>query len=69
MNDIPSILLTYPEAATLLGVSPRTVWNLTNAGELPVVRLARRVVRIDRRDIEALIERAKNKACDLGGVQ
>ena len=39
-------LLTAPEAAELLGVSERTVRNLTRAGELASVAVGRRSIRI-----------------------
>ena len=61
MNTTPvveALLLTEVETAQLLGVSPRTVWGLSDAGELPTVRIGR-AKRYDRRDIEAWIERAK----------
>ena len=32
------------EAAALLGVSQRLLWSLTNAGQVPHVRLGRRVL-------------------------
>ena len=39
------ILWTAEQAATALGLSERTLRDLTNAGEIPVVRLAARLVR------------------------
>lgn len=63
--DTPPILLTYQEAAKLLGVSDRTVWQLVADGKIPAVRFAARTVRIDRQDIDKFIEAAK----DGKGVQ
>lgn len=60
-HDLAAMLLTYLEAAKLLGVSDRTVWAMVNRGELPAVRFAGRTVRIDRRDLEAFIARAKDQ--------
>ncbi len=36
-------LLTAKDAARSLAISPRTVWTLTNTGELPCVRFRRSV--------------------------
>lgn len=38
------ILVGIDDAARLLGVSSRTVWTMTNAGELPHLRIGRRVL-------------------------
>jgi excisionase family DNA binding protein len=35
------LLLTADEAAFALAISPRTLWTLTNAGQIPCVRLGR----------------------------
>jgi excisionase family DNA binding protein len=53
-------LLTYRQAAKVLGVTERTVWSLVNAGTLPAVRFGR-CVRIDPADLRAFIERAKRR--------
>ncbi len=39
-----SLLLSVPDAATLLGVSDRYTWDLVRSSELPSVRLGRRVL-------------------------
>jgi excisionase family DNA binding protein len=52
-------LLTYEEAALFLGVSRRTIYNMVARGEIPVVRLSNRICRIDRHDLELLVEAAK----------
>jgi excisionase family DNA binding protein len=54
----PRRLLTLVEAADLLGVSVASVRRLIWRGDLPTVRLTRRV-QVDGRDLERLIERAK----------
>lgn len=51
-------LLTYRQAAKVLGVTERTVWTLVHDGELPVVRFGRSV-RIDPADLREFIERGK----------
>lgn len=51
-------LLTYDQAAKLLGVTGRTVWTLVHRGGLPAVRFGRSV-RIDPADLRAFIDRSK----------
>ncbi|MBX3356337.1 MAG: helix-turn-helix domain-containing protein [Phycisphaeraceae bacterium] len=51
-------LLTYRQAAKVLGVTERTIWSLVNRGALPVVRFGRSV-RIDPADLCFFIERSK----------
>lgn len=58
-------LLTYREAANVLGVTPRTVWSLVQAGTLPAVRFGR-TVRIDPTDLRRFIDRAKRDAQEVG---
>lgn len=41
-SQVQPLLVNEREAAMLLGVSPRTVWTLADAGELPVIRIGRR---------------------------
>jgi excisionase family DNA binding protein len=62
-NGTPEpLLLTAAEAAKLLAIGARTLWTLTDRGEIPVVRIGR-AVRYDRRDLLAYIDRAKRGAC------
>ena len=37
-------LLSVKEVAGMLGISQRTVWSMTNAGEIPCVRIRKRVL-------------------------
>ena len=53
-------LLTYDQAAKLLGVTGRTVWTLVHRGGLPAVRFGHSV-RIDPADLRAFIERCKKQ--------
>lgn len=48
-------LLTVPEAAGRLGISPKTAWAWLYARKIPVVRLSGRCVRIPSDAIERLI--------------
>lgn len=38
------LLVSAAEAARLLSISPRTLWSMTTSGELPCVRVRRRVL-------------------------
>ncbi len=55
---LPRRLYPLPEAAGYLGVSVRTVRELIWRGELPQVRVARRVL-LDVRDLDAYIAAQK----------
>lgn len=48
-------LLTPKQAAATLAISPRKLWELTNCGKIPVVRLGR-CVRYDQADLQRFIE-------------
>ena len=53
-------LLDVPAAAAYLGLSTWTVRDLIACGKLPRVRIgALRVVRVDREDLDRLVERSK----------
>lgn len=52
-----ALLLTTKQAAELLSISERTLWTLTNAGEVPCVHPAKRCVRYARHDLEDFIRR------------
>ena len=54
------LLLTAREAARLLSVCERTLWGLTDRGDLPAVRIGR-VVRYDPADLRRWIEQQKQK--------
>lgn len=58
-------LLTYREAAKILGVSDRTIWSLVDRGELTAVRFGS--VRIDPADLRAFIDRSKTSTTIGGG--
>ena len=59
--ESPSVplLVKPPEAARLLAVSPRTLWGLTNCGEIPCVKIGR-LVRYVPADLETWIENQKS---------
>jgi excisionase family DNA binding protein len=54
--------LLVEEAARLMSVSPRTLYNLRKAGRLRAVRIGSAGVRYDVADLRAFIERAKREA-------
>jgi excisionase family DNA binding protein len=54
-------LLTLPQAATYLGLSPWTVRDLVWKARLPVVRLTRKLL-FDLQDLDRLIARVKDRS-------
>ena len=54
-------LLKPKEAADVLAVSERTLWTLTDNGDVPAVRIGHSV-RYDPGDLAAWIEQQKNRA-------
>ena len=54
-----SLLLTVQQVAKLLQVSPRSVWRLRSAGEIPEPVKIGGMSRWPRSEISAVIERAK----------
>lgn len=57
-NIVESRLVSEQEAAHYLGVSYWTVRNLRFRGELPSIKIHRRIL-IDRQDLDAYIARLK----------
>jgi excisionase family DNA binding protein len=41
-GEAQPLLVGEREAAAMLGVAPRTIWSLADAGKLPSVRIGRR---------------------------
>lgn len=52
------LLVNAKRAAELLSISPRTLWSLTNARQIPHIRI-RRSLRYCLADLEAWIEARK----------
>lgn len=53
MNDTtPKLLLKPKEAAAALSIGQRKLWELTNCGEIPSIRIGRQL----RYDVDALRE-------------
>jgi len=59
--NAPRRLLTLPDVASYLSMSPWTVRTLVDNGTLPVVKLTRRLL-FDQRDVDRLIEHSKETA-------
>jgi excisionase family DNA binding protein len=49
-------MLTVPEAAQRLGISPKTAWAWVYSRRLPITRFGNRCVRIPADSLEQLIE-------------
>lgn len=55
--DDPLALLTIPQVAWFLQVTPRHIWNLISEGELRTVKLGGRATRVSRAALAELIAR------------
>jgi excisionase family DNA binding protein len=53
--EVASRLLTIAETAEQLHISYREIFRVIERGDLPVIRLSRRLVRIDPKDLEGYI--------------
>lgn len=58
-------VLTIKEVAALLKVGEKTIYSMTQSGELPAFKV-RGQWRFSRKDIDAWIEKQKNTTQDLG---
>ncbi len=56
-----ALLITARQAAQLLSISERTLWEITKRGEIRRVKVGR-LVRYDPSDLKAWIDRAKVQA-------
>lgn len=55
-DTTPPCLLTFEQAANCLGVGRTTVQELVDSGQLAVVSVTGRAVRIDTKDVEAFVK-------------
>jgi excisionase family DNA binding protein len=60
-KTVPVRLVTVKEAATYMGCSPRTIRRLIDGGRLERVGTDR-FIRIDRVDLDRLIDHSKDRA-------
>lgn len=58
-NEMPETLLDERAAAKILGVSPRVLWGLADAGTIPFIRIGTRLKRYDPRDLQDFIDRSR----------
>lgn len=65
-DHIERLALRPAEAARALGVSERVVWELTNSGRVPVVRVGKRCVLLP---IDGLREWLRDNAEGGGGAR
>ena len=56
-------LLTARDVAELVGLSTETILRRYRAGEIPGFRLASNVLRFDRAEVEAWLERRRQPEC------
>ena len=66
-KEMPEPLLDERAAAKILGVSPRVLWGLADAGTIPFIRIGPRLKRYDPRDLQDLIDRSRHinrSVCD-----
>jgi hypothetical protein len=61
LNDAipPEALLDERAAAKVLGISPRVLWGLADAGEIPFIKIGPRLKRYDPQDLRDFIERSR----------
>jgi excisionase family DNA binding protein len=57
-TETPKLLWTSREAAAAMSISERTLWSLTNRGDIPCIRIGR-AVRYDPADIRSWINSQK----------
>ncbi len=58
-DETAQLLLDVPTAARALGLCEKSLWTLSNCGDLPVVRVGRRVL-YDPADLKAWIAATKS---------
>ena len=58
-------LLTIEEAAEWLAISKPTLWRMVRRGEIPVVRIAQRTIRIKLTDLDDYIERNYGRITEI----
>jgi excisionase family DNA binding protein len=58
-------MMTYQDIAELMAISPRTLQRAVAAGELAVVRIGHRTVRIRREDLNAWITRKYKSTAEI----
>lgn len=62
-------LLDERAAAKFLSISPRALWGLADAGEIPFIRIGPRLKRYDPRDLQKFVERNRTLNRPAGNEQ
>ena len=57
----PPTLLDVRAAAKVLGISPRVLWGLADAGQIPFIRIGPRLKRYDPQDLQEFVERNRRR--------
>lgn len=57
-SNVEATVLTREEAAKILRVSEKTIYNLVKSGELKECKVGRRSVRYRREDLDAYLEKS-----------
>lgn len=65
VQEIPRLLIDAHETARALSISERTLWGMTNRGEIPSVRIGRRVL-YDPRALRDWIDKQANGGGPVG---
>jgi excisionase family DNA binding protein len=72
-NPTPlTALLDERAAAKFLGISPRRLWSLADAGEIPFIRIGPRLKRYTNQDLQDFVERnrrVQQSACGLASSE
>jgi excisionase family DNA binding protein len=62
----PAIWMRVPEAATYFSVPRSRMYDLIQKGDLPAVRIGKRSIRINRKEVERFL--AEHRRIDPGAV-
>ena len=58
-DQINPALMTVQQCASYLAVSERSIWTLIRDEKLPAVRFGKKLLRVERCDLDAFIKAAK----------
>ena len=61
-------LLDERAAAKFLGISPRVLWGLADAGEIPFIRIGPRLKRYAPSDLQEFVERSRQISRPAGNA-
>ena len=68
-NPTPlTALLDARAAAEFLGISPRRLWGLADAGEIPFIRIGPRLKRYTVQDLQDFVERNRRVRQSTAGL-